>query len=53
MTETITMADAKAIIENQIEELARRNKEPEWMTKIRYKGLETFEKAPPHRDPPS
>ncbi|AMQ17919.1 SUF-like minimal system protein SmsB [Thermococcus peptonophilus] len=50
MTETITMADAKAIIENQIEELARRNKEPEWMTKIRYKGLETFEKAP-HRDP--
>lgn len=50
MTETITMADAKAIIENQIEELARRNKEPEWMTKIRYKALEAFERAP-HKDP--
>lgn len=50
MTETITLADAKAIIENQIEELARRNKEPEWMTKIRYKALEAFERAP-HKDP--
>ena len=50
MTETITLSDAKAIIENQIEELAKRNREPEWMTRIRYKGLEAFEKAP-HRDP--
>jgi FeS assembly protein SufB len=50
MTETITMADARAIIENQIEELAKRNKEPEWMTRIRYKALEAFEKAP-HNDP--
>ncbi|CAD5244068.1 SUF-like minimal system protein SmsB [Thermococcus camini] len=50
MTETITIKDAKAIIENQIEELSKRNKEPEWMTRIRYKALEAFEKAP-HRDP--
>ncbi|HDZ36599.1 MAG TPA: SufD family Fe-S cluster assembly protein [Thermococcus sp.] len=46
MTETITLSDAKVIIENQIEELARRNREPEWMTRIRYKALEAFEKAP-------
>ncbi|AJC72019.1 hypothetical protein X802_07490 [Thermococcus guaymasensis DSM 11113] len=46
MTETITLSDAKAIIENQIEELAKRNREPEWMTRIRYKALEAFEKAP-------
>lgn len=46
MTETITISDAKAIIENQIEELAKRNREPEWMTRIRYKALEAFEKAP-------
>ncbi|WP_297535917.1 SufD family Fe-S cluster assembly protein [Thermococcus sp.] len=46
MTETITMSDAKAIIENQIEELAKRNKEPEWMTRIRYRALEAFERAP-------
>ncbi|NJE10139.1 Fe-S cluster assembly protein SufB [Thermococcus sp. MAR1] len=50
MTETITIKDAKAIIESQIEELSKRNKEPEWMTRIRYKALEAFEKAP-HRDP--
>ncbi|WP_048147997.1 SUF-like minimal system protein SmsB [Palaeococcus ferrophilus] len=48
--ETITIAEAKAIIENQIEELAKRNKEPEWMTRIRYKALEAFERAP-HNDP--
>jgi len=46
MTETITMRDAKTIIENQIEELAKRNREPEWMTKLRYKALEAFERAP-------
>ncbi|WP_456365629.1 SUF-like minimal system protein SmsB [Thermococcus sp.] len=50
MSETITLADAKAVIENQIEELARRNREPEWMTKIRYRALEAFERAP-HNDP--
>ncbi|MDV3104600.1 SUF-like minimal system protein SmsB [Thermococcus waiotapuensis] len=50
MSETITLRDAKSIIENQIEELAKRNKEPEWMTRIRYNALEAFERAP-HRDP--
>ncbi|AEC52882.1 hypothetical protein PNA2_1968 [Pyrococcus sp. NA2] len=46
MSETLTLSDAKSIIENQIEELAKRNKEPEWMTRIRYKALEDFMKAP-------
>ncbi|NJE46518.1 SufD family Fe-S cluster assembly protein [Thermococcus sp. GR7] len=46
----ITIQEAKEIIAQEIENLARRNKEPEWMTRIRYKGLEAFEKAP-HNDP--
>ncbi|AEH24875.1 SUF-like minimal system protein SmsB [Pyrococcus yayanosii] len=46
MVETLTSKDVRSVIEDQIEELARRNKEPEWMTRIRYKGLEAFEKAP-------
>ncbi|NPA47476.1 MAG: SufD family Fe-S cluster assembly protein [Thermococci archaeon] len=44
------MEDARSIIENQIEELAERNREPEWMTEIRRKALEAFLKAP-HNDP--
>ncbi|ASJ14186.1 SUF-like minimal system protein SmsB [Thermococcus radiotolerans] len=46
----ITVQEAKEIIAAEIENLARRNKEPEWMTRIRYKALEAFERAP-HRDP--
>ena len=46
----ITVQDAKAIIENQIETLRKRNKEPEWVTKLRYKGLKAFFEAP-HNDP--
>ncbi|CAB49677.1 SUF-like minimal system protein SmsB [Pyrococcus abyssi] len=46
MSETLTLTDARSIIENQIEELAKRNKEPEWMTKIRYRALEEFMRAP-------
>ncbi|ASJ04452.1 SUF-like minimal system protein SmsB [Thermococcus barossii] len=46
----ITVQEAKEIIAQEIENLARRNKEPEWMTRIRNKALEAFERAP-HRDP--
>jgi Fe-S cluster assembly protein SufB len=46
----ITVQEAKEIIAQEIENLARRNKEPEWMTRIRHKALEAFERAP-HRDP--
>ena len=46
----ITIQEAKEIIEGEIENLARRNREPEWVTRIRYKALEAFEKAP-HNDP--
>ncbi len=46
----LTNQDAKAIIENQIETLKKRNKEPEWMTKLRYKAMKTFFEAP-HNDP--
>jgi len=42
--------DAKSMIEEQIEVLRKRNKEPEWMTKLRYKGLKAFLEAP-HNDP--
>ncbi len=44
------MKEAKSIIEGQIEELRRRNKEPEWMTKLRYHALNEFLNAP-HSDP--
>ena len=50
MSETITVKDAKGIIEGEVEDLAKRNGEPEWMTRIRYKAVEAFEKAP-HNDP--
>ncbi|AFK22776.1 SufD family Fe-S cluster assembly protein [Pyrococcus sp. ST04] len=50
MSETLTLMDARSIIENQIEELAKRNREPEWMTRLRYKALDEFMKAP-HVDP--
>ena len=50
MSETLTIKDAKSVIENQIEELSKRNREPEWVTKLRYKGLEAFENAP-YNDP--
>ncbi len=46
----IEIEEAKKIIAQEIENLAERNKEPEWMTRIRYRGLEAFEKAP-HNDP--
>ncbi len=46
----LTMQDAKAIIEEQIEILRKRNKEPEWVTQLRYKGLKAFMEAP-HMDP--
>jgi len=46
VSETLTLSDAKSIIENQIEDLARRNREPEWMTRIRYRALEEFIHAP-------
>ncbi|ASA77363.1 SufD family Fe-S cluster assembly protein [Thermococcus sp. 5-4] len=46
----ITVQEAKEIIAAEIENLVRRNREPEWMTRIRYKALEAFERAP-HRDP--
>ncbi|NPA75884.1 MAG: SufD family Fe-S cluster assembly protein [Euryarchaeota archaeon] len=49
MTE-LTMQDAKAMIEEQIETLKKRNKEPDWVTKLRYKGLKAFFEAP-HNDP--
>ncbi len=42
--------DIKSIIEEEIETLRRRNREPEWMTKLRYKGLRAFLEAP-HNDP--
>ncbi len=48
--ETLTMNDAKSVIENQIEELAKRNREPSWMTEIRFKALREFMDAP-HSDP--
>ncbi|ASJ09056.1 Fe-S cluster assembly protein SufB [Thermococcus siculi] len=47
---TITVQEAKEIIAQEIENLAERNREPEWMTRIRYKALEAFENAP-HSDP--
>ncbi len=46
----LTMQDARAIIEDQIETLRKRNREPEWVTKMRYKGLKAFFEAP-HNDP--
>ncbi len=46
----LTMQDAKSIIEDQIETLKKRNKEPEWVTELRYKGLKAFMEAP-HSDP--
>jgi len=46
----LTRQDAKAIIEEQIETLRKRNREPEWVTKLRYKGLKAFFEAP-HSDP--
>ncbi len=46
----LTMQDAKSIIEDQIETLKKRNKEPEWVTELRYKGLKAFLEAP-HSDP--
>ncbi len=46
----LTAKDAKAIIENQIETLKNRNREPDWVTKLRYKGLKAFFEAP-HNDP--
>ncbi|KUH32442.1 hypothetical protein APY94_10180 [Thermococcus celericrescens] len=49
-SDSVTIQEAKEIIAQEIENLARRNKEPEWMTRIRYKALEAFERAP-HRDP--
>ncbi len=42
--------DARGMIEEQIETLKKRNREPEWMTKLRYKGLKAFFEAP-HTDP--
>ncbi len=48
--EGLSMDDARSIIENQIEELSKRNREPEWMTRIRYRALEAFLSAP-HNDP--
>jgi FeS assembly protein SufB len=42
--------DVKSVIEEQIEILKKRNNEPEWMTKLRYKGLKAFLEAP-HNDP--
>ncbi|NJE01092.1 SufD family Fe-S cluster assembly protein [Thermococcus sp. JdF3] len=48
--DSVTIQEAKEIIAQEIENLARRNKEPEWMTRIRYRALEAFERAP-HRDP--
>ena len=42
--------DIRSIIEEQIETLRRRNKEPEWVTKMRYRGLKAFLTAP-HNDP--
>ncbi len=42
--------DVRSIIEDQIETLRKRNREPEWMTKLRYKGLKAFLEAP-HNDP--
>jgi len=47
---SVTMEEAREIIAQEIEDLARRNREPEWMTRIRYRALEAFEKAP-HSDP--
>ena len=44
------MQDAKSIIEDQIETLKKRNREPEWMTKLRYKAMKAFFEAP-HNDP--
>ncbi len=44
------LQEARSIIEGQIEELKRRNREPEWMTKLRYRGLKAFMEAP-HNDP--
>ncbi len=47
------MNDAQEIryqIEEQIELLSERNKEPEWMTRLRYRGLKAFLEAP-HNDP--
>ncbi|QDA31233.1 SufD family Fe-S cluster assembly protein [Thermococcus indicus] len=49
-SDSVTIQEAKEIIAQEIENLAYRNKEPEWMTRIRYKALEAFERAP-HRDP--
>ena len=46
----ITVQEAKEIIAQEIDNLARRNNEPGWMTRIRYKALDAFENAP-HRDP--
>ncbi len=46
----LTNQDAKSIIEDQIETLKKRNKEPEWVTKLRYKALKAFFEAP-HNDP--
>jgi len=46
----LTVQDAKAMIEEQIETLKKRNKEPDWVTKLRYKGLKAFFEAP-HNDP--
>ena len=45
-----TVQDARSIIEEQIETLKKRNKEPEWMTKLRYKAMDAFFEAP-HNDP--
>ena len=42
--------EIKNIIENQIEILRKRNREPEWVTKLRYRGLKAFLHAP-HNDP--
>ncbi len=44
------LQEARSLIEEQIEILKRRNREPEWMTKLRYKGLKAFLEAP-HSDP--
>ncbi len=46
----LTMQDAKAIIEEQIETLKKRNREPDWVTELRYKGMKAFFEAP-HSDP--
>lgn len=46
----INLEEATSIIEKRIEEIAKKNDEPSWVTEKRYEGLEAFKKAP-NQDP--